>query len=103
MEKELLKASQRFRGTSATHGATSSTNWMDKLKDINDPDSLNDIYIKNLKEEIRLLETQSRILKGNLGILHKDEFCKTISTTLEINSQTSTSRFYRSGEVKKSE
>ena len=34
-----------------------NTNYFDVLKDINNPDSLSDLYIKNLKEEIKLLET----------------------------------------------
>jgi hypothetical protein len=46
---------------------------MDQLKEIKDPDQLNVLYMKNLKEEISLLETHSRILKSKLGILHKEE------------------------------
>ena len=36
---------------------SSQMNWFDRLKDLNDPDNLYDLYIKNLKEEQRLLNT----------------------------------------------
>ncbi|KAM3138014.1 hypothetical protein pb186bvf_009909 [Paramecium bursaria] len=49
-------------------GSQKQTNWIDDIKDANDPEALADLYIKNLKEEIKLLESEAKILQQKLKI-----------------------------------
>lgn len=56
VDRNMLRESQKLRGSSAKH-TKSDGKWVDQLKDVTDPESLNNLYIKNLKVEIRLLES----------------------------------------------
>jgi hypothetical protein len=48
-----MRATNKFMARSTDKPA--AINWYDELKVVNQPDELLDMYIKNLKEEIRLL------------------------------------------------
>lgn len=52
-------------GPITKHG---QVNWLDSIKQAQDPEALGLLYIQNLKAEVRVLESEAKVLKQKLGL-----------------------------------